>query len=811
MRKTITSIIAMVAMLFASNAMAQKEFTYTLQSFVGNFYEGLTETVDIAAIEAEIGCEIANAQINVLTPNGDIDDEHDYKLGQYQVNDTTTADYDGWRDADGNFALWANETSQFYVKIDFTREAPQIYQVGGHDAHNGAHLTTPTSYTASYRIANPETEAYCIVKVVLNYSEVPEFVVNTTLAELEIVGSAEVTSEQFPRKNTTAETVEVEVGDLAQLLGVDPAVFNNFWKTNLLFNEQMTVDDVKSETLVAFNSNSWFSTVDDGAQECAIGTADTKFRANPSYSNGKLSVAVSQNGSLKANEKYYGNFYIVNGNKAFKLTVKLNILQPEETGGFESMTKVGEESISFKRAIADGYTPTVYPLNMDSIAALFSDGVSAADLVFMAMNVDELTDAYTAAAPGFWMDLESNPIGWNTSVQSYFAEFKTNRIEFGHMPNMFDGGEECKGSVFFVFGTEYYEFKINIQIGDKPVPSEYTVETCETVATQKYEYLIVPHSADYQNYGADEEGNTDYHLMQAPIDVDINFITEKLGTSTPTFYGEQPTADSVAYSNKYSCDPNPGFWMLPAADSTLTHVSRVATWGGGNTYGICYANGVFQFFQYPGARQIGDYYVDNFYLVNLAEGKKIKYVITVKYVESIQSLDLAGTANITVLPRNAEDTDIAYETEYDFTAMYEALGCTAEEWEAAGEWVAKDQTDTWSNANYDDMEGFFFTADGTTIDDGTDVLHVGFNEEGKLISYVIENSNVETEYNVQFAAKYGEKMYIFNVTVTNHPADGIKTIAVANSNAATYDIAGRLVKNPTKGLYIQNGKKVLVK
>ncbi len=42
-------------------------------------------------------------------------------------------------------------------------------------------------------------------------------------------------------------------------------------------------------------------------------------------------------------------------------------------------------------------------------------------------------------------------------------------------------------------------------------------------------------------------------------------------------------------------------------------------------------------------------------------------------------------------------------------------------------------------------------------------------------------------------------------------ANGINETVVANNNKAIYDLQGRLVNNPTKGLYIVNGKKMVIK
>ena len=49
--------------------------------------------------------------------------------------------------------------------------------------------------------------------------------------------------------------------------------------------------------------------------------------------------------------------------------------------------------------------------------------------------------------------------------------------------------------------------------------------------------------------------------------------------------------------------------------------------------------------------------------------------------------------------------------------------------------------------------------------------------------------------------------------VIDDEATAIDAIEIANAaqNGKVYDLSGRLVKNPTKGLYIQNGKKYFVK
>lgn len=48
-------------------------------------------------------------------------------------------------------------------------------------------------------------------------------------------------------------------------------------------------------------------------------------------------------------------------------------------------------------------------------------------------------------------------------------------------------------------------------------------------------------------------------------------------------------------------------------------------------------------------------------------------------------------------------------------------------------------------------------------------------------------------------------------TITAGGADGISSISAADNNAPVYNLAGQKVNNAQKGVYIQNGKKVVMK
>ena len=478
-------------------------------------------------------------------------------------------------------------------------------------------------------------------------------------------------------------------------------------------------------------------------------------------------------------------------------------------------------SISRSKTSA-GYSVTVYTIKIDSIVGLFKAGTVVADLEFTALDADgNPTTASTTgegknntAAGGFWMDMESHPMEWTTSVKSYFVNNYNTRIEIGHMPRVFEGGEKTTGSLFYVLDNEYYELKMDIQIGEKEDTTKVITkpEECAIVATKYYTYRIVPNNTDndYQKYGKNAAGETDYHLMDKPIDLDINFIEAQLGTASPTFYGEViDTLGNATYSKKYSCDPNPGFWMEPAAK--VENKSSVSTWKGGDTYGICYANGVFQFFQYPSSQSVGAKYVDNFYLVNQDAGKQIKYVITVVYVEQIQAeAETLETFTLNLPARDPSDPENGTYTPYDLTPMYEAFGCTPEEFTENGTWMAIDSDGDLSN-NYDELEGFAFDENSKLSDDDASLVAlVGYiAEENGFFSWILDDENLAKTYTFTIYAYYNNQRCEFNITVGD--ASAINFVELNKSDGKIFDLTGRLVKNATKGIYIKDGKKFLVK
>jgi hypothetical protein len=130
----------------------------------------------------------------------------------------------------------------------------------------------------------------------------------------------------------------------------------------------------------------------------------------------------------------------------------------------------------------------------------------------------------------------------------------------------------------------------------------------------------------------------------------------------------------------------------------------------------------------------------------------------------------------------------------------------------------------------DPMEGFsgmlnwsdggFIGKDGYFIDDSDQGISIRLDDEsidGTNINFMVWNNpdagisfaNGET-VNTKLAICQSGWYYVYNV-ILSADGTGIREVKMNKNNGKIYDLMGRIVENPTKGLYIQNGKKFIVK
>lgn len=130
------------------------EMNVDIKLACGGGYEGVSESVDVAAILAELGApSLDKVVIAAVQPDGTYD--LSYNLGPT----------DGWRNAEGGWQAWTGNVDDphfFYVKADFTRAENQLYEIGGYPGKTDE----PATFTAVYSFKYAKAEVLLKVNVI---------------------------------------------------------------------------------------------------------------------------------------------------------------------------------------------------------------------------------------------------------------------------------------------------------------------------------------------------------------------------------------------------------------------------------------------------------------------------------------------------------------------------------------------------------------------------------------------------------------------------------------------------------------------
>ena len=244
--------------------------------------------------------------------------------------------------------------------------------------------------------------------------------------------------------------------------------------------------------------------------------------------------------------------------------------------------------------------------------------------------------------------------------------------------------------------------------------------------------------------------------IDGTFDIPVEDIEALIGTASPTLYGlnnDSIGAIKGQYSNAYSCDPKPGFW--------LDKDGFVSVWADANArMGICYANGSFQFFQYPGRSSIGDVFKSTLFLVNEETEKMITINFTVNFVEKLTPVEVVGSENIT-LPVTPEDTSV----KLDVTKACEALNITVDDLMSPDNYYLRGLTTDGvfgEAANADN--GLSFNMEGGF--DGYGDIYFVLEQDGDDVFITIGCvSDVDDDYSVdgQFCIEVNDQRYVYYV------------------------------------------------
>ena len=629
--------------------------------------------------------------------------------------------------------------------------------------------------------------------------------------QLTIVGEQEKVVAQFPRGGYDSDPVQVYIGEALQLLGIDnkAGMAENVGK--VIYTTQYNSGDVEeggglkkdslTNTPTAGGHGFWYRPVMNAAGEydgelsaAGWGDADRFFLENFTYNaeNDSLSAYLGQYpGVCKENETYFAYVYIIYGEKAYRIKYTLKLEEKEAGSGMDSYTKVGEGAATVEQSPTDDYSTSQVNIDDEAIAAALGCEVSALG-VYMLDDKDNFGGS-TANNGGWWLNEAGTVVAYGAG-SVFFIEPPTANdwsvVNVGQYPEALNVGDEVSGTLNFVNGTNYYPYTITLKI----VEQQTQEQNFESVATRTF----VLQSLLDNSY--------------TPMDL-VTIATEDIeaaiGTATPVFYGLAP--DTLAaqtgevYSKKWSCDPKPGFWL--AKDG------RVSKWGGDSPVGICWVdNSVLRFFQHPNANSVGETFTTQLFLVNEETNKMMTLNVSLNFVESLEQKEVVGEENLP-LPVTVDGKDV----EIDLSKAAEALGVSVDDLLSAENYYLRGMKNGVYGEGANATNGLAFAADGSF--DAYGSIYFSIEKSGdKVLLNIGSNDEVAADYSVdaQFCFEVGDKQYVYYVKFMSEALYqnvllGISSVESAVKAGIIYDLQGRTVKAAKAGLYILNGKKVVIR
>lgn len=665
--------------------------------------------------------------------------------------------------------------------------------------------------TATIKLKYNSAEA--TFALTLNVVAKPEYEVpEPTLIEkdLTIVGTQEVEVEQYPRGGYDSDVVRVKLGDAPQLLGItdngllvdaiDKVLYTTWYNDGDVEDGGGMKRDSLTNTPTGEGHGFWYRAVqnangeEDGEVAAArYGNEDKFYMNNFAYNaeTDSLTCALGQYpGVCKENETWFANVYLIYGQKAYNIKYTLKLMEKEQGSGLSNYTKVGEESVVLNQEPLTDWASVQARPDVEAIAAALGCEVSALGLV--ALDDKDNFGASTANNGGFWLTEVGTVVAYENGA--FYIEPATANdysvLNVGHKPNTRQVGDELSASLYFVNSDKYYQYNVTLKITE-PEMVEYNFESVET---RTFSIQALP-TAEY----------TEVEFATVAL-TDIEAV---IGTASPALYGL--AIDSVAavkgtYSNAWSCDPKPGFWLN--ADG------RVSVWGDANStvaVGFKPATGVFYHNQKPNAKAVGDVFTTQLFLVNEENNKMITFNITISYVESLEQKEEVGTENF-MLPVSTNGNAIAL----DLTKAAQALGVTVDDLLSPNNYYLRGLKKDGTYGEAANCEnGLSFALDGGFDAYGDIYFYIEKSGEGTQL-VITSNADIADDFSVssQFCFEVEGKQYVYYMKMLSEKGykDGIETVSTdGQQGGRLFDLSGRQVLKAQRGLYIQQGRKFVVK
>lgn len=499
---------------------------------------------------------------------------------------------------------------------------------------------------------------------------------------------------------------------------------------------------------------------------------------------------------LKGGNTYFADIYIVYGDKAIK--IRYNLILPEvKVGTLEDYEKAGENTIRVEMEPAESYDTKNFSIDIETMVNALGCQVGEIDDFYMLDSEIDFATGKNQEGVGYWVSMEGKVINWGNDAMFYITPKADDYSKFGigQYPGHMNIGDSARATLYFVAGSKYYQLNVDLVI---VAPKQVEV-VFESVAQRSIEVQQVP--GEYE--------------WTSGVEIPTEWVEQQIGTSDWVLYALAKLNDdgtekegNERYSKSYTCTPYPGFWM--------DGEGRNVGWNQTPTrVGITVASpeGKFSLMQHPGV-VLGDVFRFPIFLVNEENGKMVTFNFTYSIVESVVEIEEVGSEDI-VLPVSADD-DGASAT-IDLSDVLKAFDITLDAL-ANGQYLHGITADGTYGSGVSLYDGLAFNDKGVCVtEDPFMFFDAELNEDGKSITVTTcATADVADDYSAIGTVCFliEGKRYVLNVKfvseaiytgITEHHS------VPHTSLSAVYDLQGRKVVKTQRGLYIQNGRKYMVK
>ena len=398
---------------------------------------------------------------------------------------------------------------------------------------------------------------------------------------------------------------------------------------------------------------------------------------------------------------------------------------------------------------------------------------------------------------GYWVSMEGKVVNWGNDAMFYVTPKADDYSKFGvgQYPGHMNIGDSARATLYFVAGSKYYQLNVDLVI---VAPKQGDV-VFESVAQRSIEVQQVPVA----------------YTWASRVEIPEAWVEQQLGTSDWVLYALAPLNDdgsekegNAKYSKSYSISESPGFWM----DGEGHNIG----WSGNARVGVSISqpSGHFALMQYENSINLGDVFRFPLFLVNEENGKMVTFNFTYSIVESVVEIEEVGSEDI-VLPVSADDEGASVTI--DLSDVLKAFDITLDAL-ANGQYLHGITADGTYGSGVSLYDGLAFTNSGVCVtEDPFMFFEAELNEDGKSITVTTcATADVADDYSAIGTVCFliEGKRYVLNVKFVSETVfTGITENRTVphTSLSAVYDLQGRKVVKTQRGLYIQNGRKYMVK